>query len=397
MKINKKLVLLLMVAFLVSIVAGCGGAATKTETEKAPAPAKEPIKIGLNVELSGGVASYGTNCRNGIVMAFDEINKAGGVNGRKIEYIVMDCKSDAAEATNVAARLVQKQVVALIGPLVTGSVLGATPIATQNKIPLVAPAATALPATVDEETGKTKEFVFRTCFLDPFQGGLMGNYAADTLKAKKAAILMDTSTDYAKGLAQAFKESFTKKGGTIVAEEGFVKGDKDFKSTLTKIKNKAPDVVYVPGYYNETGLIAKQARELGITVPLLGGDGWDSADLVNIAGAKALNNTFFTNHYSPQDNDPKVVKFVQAYKAAYKTTPDAFAALGYDSAYLVADAIKRAGSTDGVKIKDALAATTNFTGVTGTFSMDQYHNPVKSAVLIEMVDGKQVVRTKIKP
>ncbi|NSW83836.1 MAG: ABC transporter substrate-binding protein [Syntrophothermus sp.] len=399
MKVSKRLAVLLLLVFVVSIVAGCQSKTTEnqTETPKAPTETKEPIKVGVNVELSGGVASYGTNCRNGVVLAFDEINKAGGVDGRTIDYVIMDCKSDSAEATNVAARLVGQKVVALIGPLVTGSVLGAEPIASKNKIPLIAPAATAMAATVDEKTGKTKEFVFRTCFIDPFQGGLMGNYAYDTLKAKKAAILMDTSTDYSKGLAKAFKEAFVGKGGTIVAEEGYVKNDKDFKATLTKIKNKVPDVIYVPGYYNEAGLIIKQARELGITVPILGGDGWDSAELVNIAGAKALNNTFFTNHYSSADKDPKVVKFVKAYEAAYKTTPDAFAALGYDSAYLLVDAIKRAGSTDGVKIKEALAATKDFSGVTGTFSMDELHNPVKSAVLIEMVDGKQVVKTKIQP
>jgi branched-chain amino acid transport system substrate-binding protein len=214
---------------------------------------------------------------------------------------------------------------------------------------------------------------------------------------KTAAIYKDTSSDYAKGLAEYFKKTFEANGGTIVAEEGFVKDDRDFKATLTKIRGKNPEFIYVPGYYQEVAPLIKQARELGITAPIGGGDGWDSPDLVSVGGPEALNNTFFTNHYSSQDQDPKVVEFVKAYKEKYNKEPDAFAALGYDSVQLLVQAIKDAGAADPVKIKDALAKITNFEGITGKMSIDEQHNPVKAGVIIEFKDGKQIMKTRIQP
>lgn len=225
----------------------------------------------------------------------------------------------------------------------------------------------------------------------------MANFATKSLKAKTAAIYTDNSSDYSKGLTEVFEKTFTQLGGKVVAKEAFLQKDQDFKATLTKLKAAGADVIYIPAYYEEVGRIIKQARELGITVPLLGTDGWDSPKLIEIAGAAALNNGYFSNHYSPEDKDPRVIKFVEAYKKEYNQTPDALAALGYDSALLLMDAIKRAGSAEPSKIKDALAATKNLQLVSGVITLDEKHDPVKSAVIIELKDGKQVFKEKVNP
>lgn len=386
--------LLLVMLLIVSIAAGCGGG--QTEDKNQPAEA-ETIPVGINVELSGGVASYGSNARDGALLAIEEINAAGGVLGKQLEPIVRDCKSTADEAMSVSAALAGDNIVAQIGPLTSGDVAGSTPVMMDSKIPLIAPAATAANVTVDDKTGETRDYIFRVCFIDPFQGTLMAQYAADDLKATKAAIYSDTSSDYAKGLAEYFEKTFTEKGGTIVSKEGFVKDDRDFNATLTKIKGTNPDFIYVPGYYQEVAPLIKQARDLGITVPIGGGDGWDSPDMLSVAGAEALNNTFFTNHYSSQDNDPKIVDFVKAFQAKYNKEPDAFAALGYDSVQLLVQGIKDANAADPVKIAEALEKITDFEGITGKMSIDEQHNPVKAGVIIEFKDGKQVVNTRIQP
>jgi len=259
-------------------------------------------------------------------------------------------------------------------------------------VPLIAPAATAVNVTVDEKTGKVNEYIFRVCYLDSDQGNRMAEFAIKDLKVKNAAIFGSTSDDYAKGLAKYFKESFVKNGGTIVAEEGFVNGDKDFKAALTKIKGKNPEFIYVPGYYTEVSVLIKQARDLGITAPIGGGDGWDSPDMIKVAGAAALNNTYFTNHYSVEDPDATIQAFVKAYQAKYNKVPDSFAALGYDSAKLLAQAIKDAGAADPVKIKDALAKIKDFQGITGKMSINAQHNPIKKIVVIEYKDGKLISR-----
>ena len=225
----------------------------------------------------------------------------------------------------------------------------------------------------------------------------MPRFAKDDLNAKTAVIYKDTSSDYAKGLAEYFKKTFEADGGTILTEEGFVKDDRDFKATLTKIKTKNPDFIYVPGYYQEVAPLLKQARELGITIPIGGGDGWDSPDMLKVAGPAALNNSFFTNHYSSQDKDPKIVSFVDTFKAKYNKEPDAFAALGYDSVQILAQAIKDAGEADPVKIKDALANIKDFEGITGKMTIDEQHNPVKAGVILEYKDGNQVMNTRIQP
>lgn len=387
-KTSKKLAVLIVTMFMFSIIAGCGGKTGDTA---------EKINVGVNVELSGGGASYGTNAQNGALLAIEQINAAGGVLGKQLNPIVRDNKSTADESMSVSAALAGEKIVAQIGPLTSGDVAGSTPIMMDNKIPLIAPAATAANVTVDDKTGTTKEYIFRVCFIDPFQGTLMAQFAADNLKVKKAVIYGDTSTDYGKGLAEYFKKTFTEKGGTIIAEEGFVKDDRDFRATLTKIKGQNPEFIYVPGYYQEVAPLIKQARELGITVPIGGPDGWDSPDMVSVAGGAALNNTFFTNHYSSQDKDPKVVQFVEAYKAKYAKDPDAFAALGYDAVQLMVQGFKDAQAADPVKLAAAIAKITDFEGITGKMSIDSKHNPVKAGVIIEFKDGAQVMNTRIQP
>ena len=388
---RKKLAALVMMVFMLTIVAGCGG--TKGDGDKNAGK----INVGVNVELSGGVASYGTNARDGAILAIEQINADGGVLGMQLNPIERDCKSIADEAMSVSASLVGEKIVAQIGPLTSGDVAGSTPVMMDNKIPLIAPAATASNVTVDDKTGKTRDYIFRVCFIDPFQGTLMAQFAADNQKAKTAVVYGDTSSDYAKGLAEYFKKTFVEKGGKIIAEEGFVKDDRDFRAALTKIKGLNPDFIYVPGYYQEVAPLIKQARELGITAPMGGGDGWDSPDMVSVAGNAALNNTFFTNHYSSQDKDPKIVKFVEAFKAKYKKDPDAFAALGYDSVQLMVQGLKDAGEADPIKLAAAIAKIKDFEGITGKMTIDEKHNPIKAGVIIEFKDGAQVMNTRIQP
>lgn len=397
MKVSKRVLLLMALALLVALAAGCGAQPAENTGEEEPT-AVESVKIGLNFELSGGVATYGGNTVKGIEMAAKEINESGGVlGGAQIELVKADNKSDAAEATNVQTKLITvDNALATIGPATSTNSLAAIPVSMENEVPLLTASGTADKVTVDE-AGKAKEFAFRLCFYDSFQGNVGANFVFNSLQLKKAAIYVDSNSDYSKEIANVFKTAYTALGGEISAEESYVNTDQDFKSTLTRIKAASPDVIYLPGYYNNVGPIVKQARELGITVPFVGADGYDSPDLVALGGAENLNNVFFTNHYSSQDTDPVVQKFVEAYKAAYGTEPDAFAALGYDAMYLMADAVNRAGQADSIAIKDALAATKDFAGVTGNMTMDEKHNPVKALVILEMVDGKQTFKEKVQP
>ena len=377
---------------LAGILAGCSGAPKSSGSDS------KTIKVGVNLELSGGVASYGESLENGIDIAVDEINKAGGVKGKKLEIIKVDNKSEAAEATNGAIKLTsQDKVTAIIGAATSGDTVAQAQIANDTKTILLTPSGTSPNVTVGDN-GKLNEFVFRTSFIDPFQGIVAANFATKELNLKNAAIFADSASDYAKGLAASFKETYEKAGGKVVAEEAYVAKDTDFRATLTRIKAKNPEFIFIPGYYEEVGLIVKQAREMGITVPLMGADGWDSPKLVELAGADALNNTFITNHYTSEDPDKNIQKFVTTYKEKFKgESPNAFNALGYDTVYLLADAIERAGSTDTAKIKEALEKTKNLSRITGTITIDKDHNPIKSATVLEYKDGKQVFNTKVNP
>lgn len=379
-------------SLLAGVLAGCGAAKEQN------AGGGDSIKIGVNLELSGGVASYGESLAKGIDIAVEEINKDGGIDGKKIELVKADNKSEAAEATNSAVKLTsQDKVTAIIGAATSGNTVAQAQIANDTKTVLLSPSGTSPNVTVTED-GKLNEFVFRTSFIDPFQGTVAANFAANELKVKNVAIFADSASDYAKGLAASFKETFEKAGGKVVVEEAYVAKDTDFRATLTRIKSKNPEFVFIPGYYEEVGLIIKQARELGLNVPLMGADGWDSPKLVELAGADALNNTFITNHYSSEDPDKKIQDFVTTFKEKHNgEAPNAFNALGYDTVYLLADAIKRAGSTDSTKIKDELAKTKDLSLVTGVFSVDENHHPIKTATVLEYKDGKQVFNTKVNP
>ncbi|WP_042354477.1 ABC transporter substrate-binding protein [Bacillus rubiinfantis] len=376
------------------VLAGCNSS-TSGGGEKG-ADKGDVIKIGANLELSGGVASYGQSIKEGIELAFEEINK-DGINGKKLELVPFDNKSDAPEAINGATKLTsQDKVTAIIGAATSGNTKAQIEIAQGQKVPLLTPTGTAEDVTFSN--GKLNDYVFRTCFIDPFQGTVAAQFATNELKAKTAAIFIDSASDYSKGLAASFKELFEKEGGKIVKEEAYVAKDTDFNAQLTNIKGKKPDFIFIPGYYEEVGLIVKQARDLGITAPMMGADGWDSPKLIELAGKDALNNTFITNHYSSGDSDPKVQEFVQAFKAKYSDkSPDAFNALGYDSAYFLADAIKRAGSADPEKIQKALAETDGLELVTGKMKLDDKHNPIKSAVILEYKNGEQTFKTKVNP
>ncbi|MGE6375519.1 ABC transporter substrate-binding protein [Peribacillus muralis] len=374
------------------MLAGCGGSGSSDKSSGDG----DTIKIGVNLELSGGVASYGQSIAEGLELATEEINKEG-IDGKKIKLIKVDNKSEASEATSGAIKLTsQDQVAAIVGAATSTNSIAQVQIAQDNKVPVISPSGTSPEITFSKD--KLNDYIFRTSFIDPFQGTVAANFATTEIKAKSAAIYIDSASDYSKGLAAAFKEQFEKNGGKIVAEEAYIAKDTDFRSTLTRLKSAKPDFIFLPGYYEEAGLIVKQARETGLDVPFMGGDGWDSPKLVEIAGAKALNNTFITNHYSSGDPDDKIQNFVSAFKAKYKDkSPDAFNALGYDTGYFLADAIKRAGSADPTKIKEALEKTKNLELVTGTFTLDEKHNPIKSATILEFKEGKQVFNTKINP
>ncbi|MEZ0536036.1 ABC transporter substrate-binding protein [Caldicellulosiruptoraceae bacterium PP1] len=363
------------------------------------AASNNTIKIGVDLELSQAVAQYGQRELDGIKLAVDEINKKGGILGKKIELVIIDNKSDKTEAMNVATKLaVKEKVLAILGPATSGATKSASQAAMQYKVPIISPSATDDTVTINERTGKVKTYVFRTCFNDSFQGNVMANFAAKTLKLKNAAIITDASSDYSKGLAKNFKTTFTKAGGKIVAEESFGKGEQDFNSILTKIRDKKPEVIFAPVYYDEAGLIIKQARELGLNVPILGADGFDDPKVVEKAGKTYSNNVFFSAHYSSQDTDKKVKDFITNYKKKYNAEPNAFAALGYDLGYFVADAIKRANTTtDREKLRKALETTKNFVGVTGVINVDKNHNAEKSAVIIELKDGVQTFKQKLNP
>jgi len=389
---KKYLALVLALVLVIGSLAACGGGAAEE-----PGEATE-VKIGINYELTGGVASYGEASVNGIMMACDEINAAGGINGMTIVPVTLDNKSDAAEATALATRLmVQEGVVAALGPATSGTFMATIPVAMGNSIPIISASATADEGVTVDASGNVNEFVFRLCFNDSFQGVTMANFAASNLSAKNAVIIQDNSSDYAKGLAKNFIETFEAAGGTIVAQEGYVAKDKDFNAILTSIKGKDFDVIFLPGYYQEAGLVIKQARDLGIDVPVLGADGFDSPVLLELAGEAALNDVYFSNHYSSLDQDPMVQDFIAAYTEKYGVEPNAFNALGYDLGKYIAAAIATAGSTYPFAIKDALKATENFAGVTGTFSMGEDHNPIKSIVVIGLENGVQATSVKVDP
>lgn len=282
----------------------------------------------------------------------------------------------------------------IVGPCTSGSTAAASPVVSGSKVPLISPSATAPGITVDDK-GKVRPYIFRVCFTDPFQGKILATFAVDELKLKKIAIYNDSSSDYSKGLAEVFAKTLESKGGEVVAQEAFLAKDQDFKATLTKLKAANPEALYVPAYYEEVSKIVKQAREVGITCPILGSDGWDSPKLVEIAGADALNGTYYSSFYSSQDTDPHVQQFIKDYRKKYNAEPDGFAINGYNCILVAAEAIKQAGSTDGTKIAKALEGLKDFQMATGKMTVDPEHNPIVSCVIIRMKDGQPLFYKKI--
>lgn len=351
------------------------------------------VKIGGIFPLSGQVAVYGVECKNGVDLAIEEINAAGGINGKPIVLVSEDDEGNPDKTVNAFKKLSTKDGVKIvIGSLTSGCTQAITTLSQASKVVQIAPAATA-PAITD-----AGDFIFRACFIDPFQGTVGGKFAAETLGKKRAAILYDIGNDYSVGLADNFKIAFTKAGGSIVSEESYATNDKDFNAQLTKIKNANPDVVYLPDYYGTVALIAKQLRAQGINVPMVGADGWDG--LTSNAGDEVLGG-YYSNHYAVDSTEPAVKKFVESFRAKYNKDPNSFAALGYDCVYLIRDAIVAAGAEDSIAVRDALVKT-NGDYVTGHLTFDEKHNPIKSAVMLELVkadDGtlKTVYNTTVNP
>lgn len=351
----------------------------------------DTIKIGAVIPLSGQVSSFGQSAKKGLQLLQEQTNNAGGINGKKVEFLIQDDEGKAATAVTVGQKLINSdKVVAIVGPLTSTSANSLAPICQKYSIPMVTGTGTNVNIT------KAGDYVYRTCFIDPFQGQVMAKFAAEDLKAKTAALLYNVGDDYSKGLAESFKASFTSKGGKIVDQETYNTGDKDFNAQLTKISPRNPDVLFLPEYYSDVGVIAKEARNANIKAVFLGGDGWDSTDLFSIGG-DAVNDGYFSNHYAADDTSKEVADFIKSFKAKYANeVPDAMAALNYDAGKVLLQCIQKANSTDAVKIKDALK---NYDGtvVSGHIKFNTDRDAVKAAVIIKTVGGKEKFYKKIQP
>lgn len=379
---------LLLTAVTVLGLAGC-----KPSDGSGAGSGTGAIKVGEFASLTGNEAAFGRSSHQGTVLAVEEINAAGGVLGRQLELITEDNQSKQDESATAVKKLISRdKVVAVLGEVASGRSLEAAPICQQYKIPQISPSST------NPKVTQMGDYIFRVCFIDPFQGTVMAKFAQSTLKAKKVAVLTDVGAPYSVGLATFFKERFVGDGGAIVAEQKFTNTDKDFKAQLTAIKSVAPDAVFVPAYYSQVTLIVLQARELGITVPFFGGDGWEAPELLQGSGSgEALEGCYFSTHFSPDQDSPRAKEFVRTYEAKYGAKPDAMAALGYDSALLLADAIRRAGVAEPAKIRDMLAQTKDFDGVSGMMTLDADRNARKSAVIIGIRDGKFEYKETVNP
>lgn len=364
--------------FLRSLLPLCLAAVTFATS----AHAQGTIKVGEFASLTGKEATYGQASHKGTLLAVEEVNAAGGVLGRKLELITEDNQSKAGESGTIVRKFISRdKVVAVLGEVASSRTLEAAPIAQNAKIPLISPSSTS-PAVTEKGN-----YIFRVCFIDPFQGTVMAKFARNTLKIRKVAVLSSVSSAYSVGLSKYFKERFAADGGTVAIEQKFSEGDKDFKAQLTAIKAAGVEGIFVPGYYAEAGLICRQAQALGIKLPIFGADGWESPELVEIGG-KSVEGMYFATHYSPENSDPLVAGFNARFRQRWGDVSDTLTGLGYDSVMMLVDAIKRAGTTEPAKLRDALAATKNFKGVTGTITLDAQRNPTKSAVVLIVKNGK---------
>jgi len=353
--------------------------------------AQGTIKIGEFASMTGKEATFGQFAHQGTLLAIEETNAAGGVLGRKLELLLEDNQSKPGESATIVKKFISRdKVVAVLGEIVSSRTLEAAPICQNAKIPLVSPGATA------PEVTTKGDYIFRACFIDPFVGTIMAKFMLADLKIRRAAILSSVSSAQSVGLAKFFRERFVAGGGTVVLEQKFSEGDKDFRAQLTAIKAAGIEGIFVPAYYTEAALICKQARDLGLTVPFVGTDGWESAELIKIGGA-SVEGVYIGTHYSPENRAPHVVAFNDRFQKRWGGPSNALSALGYDSAMMLIDAIRRAGTTDGPKLRDALAATKNFPGVAGTISLDAQRNPTKSAVVLTVKNGKFTFHQDVQP
>jgi branched-chain amino acid transport system substrate-binding protein len=403
----------MLLAALALMVAGCEKktqpASTDTEAGKQPTQAqgsttpatppetpakpsdKDTLLLGVATSLTGGQATFGISTRNGVDLAVKEVNAAGGVKGKQLTMRVYDTQGKPEEAAQAVTRLItQDKVLMILGDVASSNSLAMAEKAQAAGVPMITPSSTN-PAVTEKG-----DYIFRVCFIDPFQGFVMAKFARESLKASKVAVLQDNKSAYSIGLTEVFTRKFTEMGGKIVGTESYSQGDSDYRAQLTAIKKAAPEAIYVPGYYSEVGVIARQAKELGLNVPLLGGDGWDSEKLYELGGS-AIQGSYFSNHYSPDNPDPRIQKFVSDYKAAYGGVPDALAALAYDAAKVAAEALKKAPDTSGKAIRDAIAQTKDFPGIAGTITLDEKRNAVKPAVVLKVGDGKSDYMTTVNP
>ncbi len=370
-----------------------GGSNTKTDQGKGGGGGAggDTILVGHYGSMTGKEATFGVSTDNGVRLALEEINAAGGLDGKKIEVTTYDTKGESKEAGNAVTRLITRDnVVAVIGEVASTLSLAGGQVCQEKKVPMISPSST------NPKVTEGRDYVFRVCFIDPFQGYVMAKFVKEDLKLDKVGVLYDQSQAYSKGLREEFTKAFTKMGGEIVADQAYSSGDQDFSAQLSTIKNANPGAVYVPGYYTEVANIAIQARRLGLDVPLLGGDGWDSSQLFKIGG-EAIEGCYYSNHYAADQPTDEVREFVEKYKKKYGETPDGLAALGYDAMYVLYDAMKRSGSLDHEALRDAIAATKDYHAVTGVITMDENRNARKAAVVVQVKNGEPVFVTQIDP
>lgn len=378
----KKLIAVFLVLLLMT---GCGGSTSAS------------VVLGFNLELSGAVADYGQMIQKGADLAVELANKDGGVLDQEVSVVTVDNQSVLEEVVSAATKLATvDNVVGIIGPATSGNSAASFEVASQYTTVNVSPSATADGVTKAADDSLL-EYGFTLSFQDSYQGSVMAKFASDNLGASKAVVFADNSSDYAVGLSDNFKSYFEDNGGSIVSTEAYTAGETDFNAVLTKIKSLDFDVLFVPGYYAEVGLIVKQARAMGITQPILGGDGYDSPELINLAGADSLNDVYYATGFNVQSTDEDVKTFVEAYTEKYGDAPSSFAALAYDSVNILIEAINSAGGVDKEAVKNALAAVKDFDGVTGSISMSEEHTPIKTVVVVKLENGQQASAVEIQP
>jgi branched-chain amino acid transport system substrate-binding protein len=356
------------------------------------APPAERVRVGAFMSLSGDTSQYGISALNGIRMAVEEANSAGGVKGHRVDLVVRDTRSDAVETAVVVDKLAREERVhALLGEVVSSRSLAAARVAQRERVPMLTPSATS------PEVTAVGDYVFRSCYTDTFQGVALARFAIERLGALHAAILVDRDQRYSVELAHLIREDFERRGGKVVAEQEYPDGESDFSVQLAEVGAAQPDVVFIPGYYMEVALLARQARALGINAPLVGGDGWDSPRLAQIGG-RAISGGYFTTHFSAEDPDPQVQRFVADYRRLFGSAPDSFAATAYDAARIMLAAIERAPALERAAIRDSLAATKDFPGVTGAVTFNPERNAVKPIVVVRIGDnGRQTVEAHVTP